>query len=90
MTFVPVWTTRFQKDVRLTEKRGKDIETMRKVIAILLEGKPLEANHRDHKLHGKYEDCRECHVQPDWLIIYRVVGNSIHFLRTGTHADLFM
>ncbi|MCL4509492.1 MAG: type II toxin-antitoxin system YafQ family toxin [Bacteroidetes bacterium] len=70
-------------------KRRKDGEAMRQTIALLLEGKPLEAKYRDHKLHGKYEDCRECHVQPDWLIIYRFVGNELHFLRTGTRADLF-
>lgn len=87
--FTPVWTRRFQKDVRLAEKRGKDIESMRKVIASLLEGKPLEAKHREHKLHGDYEDCRECHVQPNWLVVYRIVGSELHFLRTGTHADLF-
>lgn len=87
--FTPVWTKRFQKDVRLAEKRGKDIETMKTVTTLLLGGKALEARYRDHKLHGEYEDCRECHVQPDWLIIYRIVGNTIHFLRTGTHADLF-
>ncbi len=85
----PVWTKRFQKDVRLAEKRGEDIENMRKVIASLLEGEPLEPKYREHKLHGDYEDCRECHVQPDWLVIYRIVGSELHFLRTGTHADLF-
>lgn len=87
--FTPVWTMRFQKDVQLAEKRGKDIETMKMVTTLLLEGKAPGAKYRDHKLHGEYEDCRECHIQPDWLIIYRIVGNTIHFLRTGTHADLF-
>ncbi|MFZ1081965.1 MAG: type II toxin-antitoxin system YafQ family toxin [Candidatus Kryptoniota bacterium] len=87
--FAPVYTKRFQKDVKLVAKRGNDTEAMKETITLLLEGKPLEARYRDHKLHGEYEDCKECHVQPDWLIIYRLVGNELHFLRTGTHADLF-
>lgn len=87
--FTPLWTKQFQKDVRLAEKRGKDIEAMKKVTALLLEGKPIDAKYRDHTLHGEYEDCKECHIQPDWLLIYRIVGIAIHFLRTGTHADLF-
>lgn len=87
--FTPVYTKRFQKDVQLAAKRGKDIETMKDVAVLLLGGEPLEPKYREHKLKGKYEDCRECHIQPDWLVIYRVVGSELHFLRTGTHADLF-
>ena len=87
--FTPVWTNQFRKDVQIAKKRGRDIERLRRVIASLLEGKPLEPRYREHKLHGDYEDCRECHVQADWLIIYRFVGNELHFLRTGTHSDLF-
>ena len=87
--FTPVFHKQFEKDLRLAEKRGMDLENMKDIMALLLEGKPLEVRHRDHKLKGKYEDCRECHIQPDWLLIYRIVGNELHFLRAGTHADLF-
>ena len=85
----PVFHKRFRRDLRLAAKRGIDIENMKDIMALLLEGEQLGPKYRDHKLKGKYEDCRECHVQPDWLLIYRVVGNELHLLRTGTHTDLF-
>jgi len=49
----------------------------------------LEEKHRDHKLSGNYINHRECHIEPDWLLIYRLIGKEIHFVRTGTHSDLF-
>lgn len=58
-------------------------------MADLIHQKPLARRHVDHPLKGEYSDCRECHIEPDWLLIYLIQGNNIIFIRTGTHADLF-
>jgi mRNA interferase YafQ len=70
-------------------KRGNDPELLKNVIRTLIEEEPLERKHRDHLLVGNFKDRRECHIEPDWLLIYRIDENRIIFERTGTHADLF-
>jgi mRNA interferase YafQ len=85
----PEFTGKFRKELRLMEKRGKDLGKIREIIHKLLHQKPLEPKHRDHNLVGPYVGCRECHVEPDWLMIYSVSGDWIRFERTGTHSDLF-
>ena len=85
----PVYTNRFEKDLKLMIKRGCDAENIKAVIHKLIDEMPLERKHRDHLLIGNFKDRRECHIEPDWLLIYRVEGDSIIFERTGTHADLF-
>ena len=87
--FNPVRTTQFKRDLKLTEKRGKKMSKLKDVMTKLIMEESLEEKHRDHKLSGNYANHRECHVEPDWLLIYRLIGNEIHFVRTGTHADLF-
>ena len=89
--FTPQYTKQFAKDVNLMVKRGKDQEKLKDVIRLLLERKPLEPRHRDHKLIGSYVGCRDCHVEPDWILIYSVHVREkvIRFERTGTHSDLF-
>ncbi len=84
-------TTRFKKDYKLAKKRGLDLRLLEHVIDELLQGHTLDAKYLDHPLHGDYEGFNECHIQPDWLLIYgKDEGNLIlTAVRTGTHADLF-
>lgn len=84
-------TNQFRKDVRLAHKRGYDIALLTDVIKKLANGETLDAKYRDHQLSGNYGSFRECHIQPDWLLIYGIDNNElILFLsRTGTHSDLF-
>lgn len=70
-------------------KRGKNPHKLERVLSLLLEGVALPEAYRDHKLRGKYAHCRECRIEPDWLLIYRVLDDAIVFERTGTHSDLF-
>lgn len=72
-------------------KRGKDENKIKHVMQLLIEEKPLEPRHRDHKLIGNYVGSRDCHVEPDWVLIYTLIPKegAIRFERTGTHSDLF-
>lgn len=85
----PIFTGAFKRDRKRADKRGKDLTKLDGVARRLIAEEPLEPRHRDHKLKGEWQDFRECHVEPDWLLIYRIEGNTITFVRTGTHADLF-
>ncbi|MBU1932273.1 type II toxin-antitoxin system YafQ family toxin [Patescibacteria group bacterium] len=85
----PVYTNRFEKDLKLMIKRGSDPENIKSIVRKLIDEIPLERKHRDHLLIGNFKDRRECHIEPDWLLIYRLDGSMIIFERTGTHADLF-
>lgn len=84
-------TARFEKDVRLAAKRGRNMEKLTEVIEILASGAPLPARNKDHALSGDYSGCRECHIEPDWLLIYEIVERDmiLYLTRTGTHSDLF-
>lgn len=85
-------TSQFKKDVKRQEKRGKDFKEFKGLVNKIIEGVPLPLKYRDHKLLGnyrKYKDVRECHVEPDWLLIYLKTENELILIRTGTHADLF-
>lgn len=84
-------TTQFKKDLKLAQKRGYDIKTITAVIKKLAAGEPLPEKNRDHALTGNYKNCRECHIAPDWLLIYEIVETELilYLTRTGTHADLF-
>jgi addiction module toxin, RelE/StbE family len=84
-------TGQFRKDYKLAKKRGLDIPLLEAVIDTLLEEKPLDEKHHDHALTGNYVGFRECHIQPDWLLIYRVERDELVLIaaRTGTHSDLF-
>ena len=91
MKYEIVPSNQFRKDLKLAQKRGYDIDKIKKVISALAGGETLEAKYRDHALTGDYNGFRECHIQPDWLLIYQISGDRlILFLaRTGTHSDLF-
>ena len=85
----PVYTKQFNKDIKLSKKRRKNIKKLKEVMELLIEERKLPDKSRDHKLLGNFTECRECHVEGDWLLIYRVEANQIFFIRTGTHSDLF-
>ncbi len=85
----PVRTHRFKKDVALARRRGKDLRKLRWILERLIAEEPLPDRQRDHPLLGEYVGRREYHVEPDWLLIYKLEGEDIIFERTGTHADLF-
>ena len=87
--YKPAYTTQFAKDVKRVGKRGKNPEKLKLIIRTLLLGEPLDAIHRNHKLIGNYAGRRECHIEADWLLIYKIQGDLIVFERTGTHSDLF-
>ncbi len=82
-------THSFKKDYKLVKKQNIDTGKLWEIIDRLTEGERLEQQYHDHKLTGKYRDCRECHIEPDWLLIYRVKGNDIVLVRTGSHSELF-
>ena len=85
----PAYTSHFEKDLKRMIKRGHDPERLKTVIRDLIEGTPLDRKYRDHILIGNFKDRRECHIEPDWLLIYRIDEPRIIFERTGSHADLF-
>jgi mRNA interferase YafQ len=84
-----VRSTAFRKDVRRMEKRGKDMARLKAALLLLIEDRPLEPRHRDHMLKGEWSGYRDLHVEPDWVLIYRVTETEVRLARTGTHADLF-
>lgn len=86
---VAVRSNAFRRDVRRLEKRGKDLAKLRAVLLILLEQQSIPEKYRDHPLRGNWLGFRDLHIEPDWLLIYRVRGSELELARTGTHADLF-
>lgn len=85
----PEYTTKFKKDLKAVGKRNLDMELLKEVIKKLCLEKPLPAKNKDHNLSGNWSGCRECHISPDWLLIYQIGNGIIVFERTGTHSDLF-
>lgn len=84
-------TSRFRKEFRLAGRRGKNLDRLQSVVDMLSTGHPLPAKLRDHPLKGDMEGFRECHLEPDWLLVYRIgqEGRTLELARTGTHSDLF-
>ena len=85
----PVYTRQFERDVKRAKRRGKDLDKLKIIARTLIEGKKLDLLQRDHPLLGNYRDRRECHIEADWLLIYKIDGDRVVFERTGSHADLF-
>lgn len=79
----------FEKDLTRMQKRGKDISKLEHIVNMLANNHTLQAKYRDHKLSGSYQNLRECHIEPDWLLIYEIQNNILYLARTGTHSDLF-
>ena len=84
-------TTHFKRDLKTIQKRGYNLEQLKDIIQLLANGQKLPLKNRDHALLGNYFNCRECHIAPDWLLIYEIVENDLllYLTRTGTHSDLF-
>lgn len=84
-------TSKFQRDVKRVERRGYTLSLLSDTIKQLATGDPLPPKYKDHALTGDYTGCRECHITPDWLLIYRISQQNLILVltRTGTHSDLF-
>lgn len=82
-------TSQFKKDLKRAQKRGKDIEKLKEVVRILSSGGQLESRYRDHALGNNWAGSRDCHLEPDWILIYRVSLEGLFLERTGSHSDLF-
>lgn len=84
-------TTQFKKDYKRAMKRGLKIELLEKIVELLAMGEALPEKNRDHELSGNWDGHRECHIQPGWLLVYRIEDNVLvlTLTRTGTHSDLF-
>lgn len=85
------FTSQFKKDFKLAKKQGKNIEKLFFVVECLARGDKLEEKYRDHDLGGNYKGCRECHIEPDWLLIYEIVNDTLVLMlnRAGSHSELF-
>lgn len=86
---LPSYSGQFKRDVKLAERRGKDLEKLRHVIDLLLAGSVLPRELDDHPLKGDWKPRRDLHIEPDWILIYHVDAEVVRFERTGTHSDLF-
>ena len=86
-----VYTNRMKKDTKLMKKRGKDISKLTNVLSLLAAGNPLPMQYKDHSLTGNLQDFRECHIEPDWLLMYHIFEYTLILsaTATGSHADLF-
>jgi mRNA interferase YafQ len=82
-------TKQFKKDVKRMRKRGKDFDKIKAVIDLLVAEEPLPPKNRDHKLGGNWLGRRDCHIEPDWILIYKLTEDELLLERTGTHSDLF-
>lgn len=91
MSYTVIWTSRFKKDYKLLMKQGTDMSLLDDVIRLLSSGATLPEQYRDHALIGNYSDFRECHIKPDWLLIYSLSNDTLILTlsRTGSHSNLF-
>jgi mRNA interferase YafQ len=87
--YTPVYTKQFGKDIKRQTRRGKNLEKFKIIARTLLAGQTLDDIHRDHRLVGNYVGRRECHIEADWLLIYKREEKRLIFERTGTHSDLY-
>jgi mRNA interferase YafQ len=82
-------TAQFKKDVKRQLRQGKDQAKLVQVVQILLAGTDLPLKHRDHPLKGGWKGRRDCHIEPDWILICKITNDELRLERTGTHSDLF-
>jgi len=82
-------TTQLKRDIKKLLKSGKDIEKLLRAVAILAEGQTLPHEYKDHPLSGKYKGKRDCHIEPDWLLIYSIEDQELILYRSGNHSELF-
>lgn len=91
MSYTVKPSNKFKKDLKQAEKRGLNLNLLSEAIKILAQGDTLPPNYNDHALTGNFIGCRECHIQPDWLLIYEIIDSDLilYLTRTGSHSDLF-
>ena len=91
MKYRAKFTSRFLREYKIMQRRGENMKLLNGVVDMLLSGKPLPANYKDHALKGEYEGARECHIKPNWLLVYAIKESILvlTFMRTGSHSDLF-
>ncbi|MCL2039479.1 MAG: type II toxin-antitoxin system YafQ family toxin [Bacteroidetes bacterium] len=91
MKYSIIETNKFKNSLKRCAKRGYNKNLLKEVINMLAKGEQLPAKYNDHKLHGKYKNCRECHIEPDWLLVYKIEDDKLilTLTNTGTHSDLF-
>ncbi len=82
------FTSRFKRDYKKVKRQGRNIEVLKGLMVKLQRQEELESKYRDHTLVGNWKDCRECHLEPDWFLIYRIESGTIVFIRTGSHAEI--
>ena len=83
------YTTQFKKDLKRIRKQNKDAAKLKAVIEKLAAGETLDKKYKDHPLRGNYAGVRDCHIAPDWLLIYAIIGDELRLIRTGSHTELF-
>ena len=85
------FTNKIQRNIKLMKKRGKDLDKLTVVLKLLQNGEELPSKYKDHALTGNYIGCRECHIEPDWLLVYEIINEEliILLLTTGSRSDLF-
>ncbi len=85
------WSARFRRDVKRCKRQHKNMQLFKDIDALLISGKPLPQKNKDHFLSGNWGGHRECHISPDWLLIYKVNEEEelIEYVRTGSHSELF-
>ncbi len=82
-------TSQSEQDVKRIKRQGKDLKKLKRVLERLVNGERLSPEYQDHVLVGQYKGTRECHLEPDWLLIYELAESEIVLIRTGSHSDLF-
>ncbi|MCL7453463.1 MAG: type II toxin-antitoxin system YafQ family toxin [Anaerolineae bacterium] len=82
-------TSQFKRDVKRMQRQGRELEKLKRVLEALVQEEPLATKYRDHVLVGQYRGTRECHIEPDWVLIYELSETEIVLIRTGSHSDLF-
>lgn len=82
-------TKQFSRDIKKAIKRGKNLSKLRQLVTLLATGEVLDKKYRDHSLIGQWQPARDCHIEPDWILIYTVTESTLRLERTGTHSDLF-
>lgn len=83
------YTSQFKKDYKRISKQNKDLSKLRTVIETLVAGQILEPKYKDHQLSGNWKDHRDCHIEPDWILIYQITSDDLYLERTGSHSELF-
>ena len=89
--YIVKFTTTYKKSYKIMKKRGLDLSLLDDVVDTLRQGKQLDAKYRDHGLNGKFKGFRECHIKPDWLLVYLIENDilTLTLVDTGTHSDIF-